>query len=209
MDLNYELETLALTKAVIFDIDGTLADVREIKHHLTGDVVDYDLYHKLAQDAPPVEPIVIAAVSMVALGLSPLIVTARKAKYMDDTVIFLRRNNIPFDMIFMRQDDDDRTDVDLKRDILKRIRSMDYDVKLAYDDNPEIIDLWVSEGIPAVFVPNRGFDYVAGRPSNFNLVCKHCLQHSSQCPDDHEVRHHRGNEKLAGRSLRFSGDLQR
>ena len=38
---------------------------------------------------------------------------------------------------------------------------------------------------------------------------QHRLQHSSQCPDDHEVRHHRGNEKLAGRSLRFSGDLQR
>lgn len=35
------------------------------------------------------------------------------------------------------------------------------------------------------------------------------LLNSSQCPDDHEVRHHRGNEKLAGRSLRFSGDLQR
>lgn len=51
--------------------------------------------------------------------------------------------------LFMRKDRDFRPDVEVKTEIYNdHIRDV-YDVRLALDDKPELIDLWRSLGIPA------------------------------------------------------------
>lgn len=147
-------------KAMIFDMDGTLADVREITHALTGDISqNNDHYHELSIDVPAVEEIVRAAQSAHDLGYAVLIVTARKTKYMEVTGRFIVKHDIPCDAIFMRGDDDNRPDYELKKAILTKIYYMGYEVERAYDDNPEIIRLWEEAGIETVHVTGYGFKY--------------------------------------------------
>lgn len=51
--------------------------------------------------------------------------------------------------LFMRADEDFRSDVEVKTEIYnEHIRGV-YDVRLALDDKPELITLWRSLGIPA------------------------------------------------------------
>jgi hypothetical protein len=53
----------------------------------------------------------------------------------------------------MRRDNDFRSDVIVKREILANIRRDGYNPIYAYDDNPAVVALWKEEGIPCHIVP--------------------------------------------------------
>jgi len=148
-----------MKKAIIFDVDGTLADVRSISHHLTEGEPDEDRYHELSVGVPAVKDVAEAAQRAHLDGYEVIIVTARKSKYQDMTIRFLEECGVSFRLIFMRGNDDQRPDLELKRSILETIRSMGYKVEKAYEDNPVIVKLWEAEGIETVHIEGYGFIY--------------------------------------------------
>jgi hypothetical protein len=66
--------------------------------------------------------------------------------------MWLALHGIPSVAMFMRGDKDGREDVAVKRDFLARIRQT-HEVVHAIDDNPAIVRLWESEGIPTTIIP--------------------------------------------------------
>lgn len=135
-----------MRKAVIFDMDGTLADVRGIRHHVLGRRRDFDAFHADSVNVPPNPHVANAAVMADMLGVDVVVVTARKVRWARHTGMWLAMNRIPSAAMFMRADKDSRPDVEVKRDILRSIRRT-WDVIAAWDDNPKIVALWESEGI--------------------------------------------------------------
>ena len=149
-------------KAMIFDMDGTLADVREIAHYFLHDREedkDYDAYHHDSVEVPVVDWVLADLLQAHDDGYKILIMTARKKRYEDQTREFLYRHKIPASIILMRDDDDNCPDDELKKDLLELARRLGYKVEKAYEDNPTIVALWESEGIEAIFVEGRGFNY--------------------------------------------------
>ena len=138
--------------AVIFDVDGTLADVAGIRHYVTGEKKNFTKFHAAASLVPPHREVAALAASLRRAGLTIIIVTSRKEQWRWHTTTWLRKWEIDFDHLYMRGDDDQRRDVDVKRDILVTILKS-YDVILAVDDNPAIIALWNEERIPVVTWP--------------------------------------------------------
>lgn len=142
--------------AVLFDMDGTLADVSAIRHLVIpapGDRrKDFDAFHRASVDCPPHAWVVEAARTAKGQGFDVLIVTARKAKWRHHTAWWLALNGVPSDALFMRPDHDNRPDREVKTDILRAIRRT-WTPVLAYDDNPKIVTLWESHGITTVEVP--------------------------------------------------------
>jgi hypothetical protein len=65
--------------------------------------------------------------------------------------MWLALNGVPSSAMFMRANGDHRADVLVKADILEAI-SHTWDVVHAVDDNPSIIALWQSKGIPVTVV---------------------------------------------------------
>lgn len=152
-----------MRNAVIFDMDGTLADVRSIRHHVVpptpkpkGWKKDFHAFHTLSVDVPANAHVVDHAIRASLLGNAVIIVTARSAKYRPQTAWFLAMHGIPSDALYMRGDKDGRPDYDVKKDILTAIRR-EYNVIHAVDDNPDIIRLWNEEGIPCTIVEGFGF----------------------------------------------------
>jgi phosphoglycolate phosphatase-like HAD superfamily hydrolase len=139
-------------RARIFDIDGTLCNVSSIRHFVSGGRRDFDAFHMESINCPPHPHVVEAAQQSLADGIAPLIVTARQAKYRNVTAFWLAMHHIPSEALYMRATGDMRPDYEVKRDILARIRNR-YDVIEAWDDNPNVIELWREEGIPFVLVP--------------------------------------------------------
>lgn len=147
-------------KAIIIDMDGTLADVSSIRHYLRGIKANgkpdknFDKFHEESVNVPPNHWVAEEArYYSSCLGYAILIVTARKHKWRNHTAWWLGLNAIPSDALFMRGNNDNRPDYEVKKDILKRIRDLGYDVKLAFDDNPSVIALWEEEGIDTIRVP--------------------------------------------------------
>ncbi len=144
-------------KARIFDVDGTLCDVSSIRHLVRGGPgndyrKDFDAFHRESINCPPHPHVVKAAQESMAEGVAPLIVTARQTKYRNVTAFWLAMHDIPSERLYMRRTGDMRPDYEVKRDILARIRNS-WDVIEAWDDNPNVIQLWREEGIPFVLVP--------------------------------------------------------
>lgn len=139
-------------EAVLIDMDGTLANVSGIRHHVAARPKRFDLFHAESVDCPPNQQAVDLAREAHAAGQAVLIVTARRAMWRHHTAWFLAMHGIPSDAMFMRGNEDHRKDVEVKRDILAQIRQT-WTPVLAVDDNPNVLALWDAEGIPTVVIP--------------------------------------------------------
>lgn len=133
--------------AYIYDVDGTLANVDPYLHYVRGPNKDYDAFHRASIDALPNIEVLEMLNNSVSDGHAILIVTSRKEKWRGLTSMWLAKNDARSHALFMRSDDDNRPDYEVKKDILDKIISH-WDVVHAVDDNPSVIALWKENGIP-------------------------------------------------------------
>lgn len=144
--------------AVIADVDGTLADVRSIRHHVAAKPKDFDAFHRASAHVPANQQAIDYVTQAHAAGHVIIVVTARRQTWFDVTSTWLARHMpVPFDGPFHRQDDDFRPDVQVKRDIYRYL-SRHYDIRGAVDDNPNVVALWTEVGIPVEIVPGWDAD---------------------------------------------------
>ena len=145
-------------EAVVFDMDGTLADVSSIRHYVKPDPTgqrkykDFDAFHRESVNVPPHPHVVEMAKQAAAEGKKVIIVTARRAKWRNHTAMWLAQNGVPSDAMYMRADGDGRPDYEVKKDIHARM-SQSFDIVHAVDDNPNVLKLWHENDIPTTRVP--------------------------------------------------------
>ncbi|QGT54223.1 polynucleotide 5'-kinase and 3'-phosphatase [Acinetobacter phage Stupor] len=138
-----------LPKAVIFDLDGTLAN---------NDHRDAFAYWKLDKDTP-VEFVVNILKMYKQNGYKILCVSGRNSgtkddnlKYYNMTADWLSYNAIPWDNLYMRAHDDRRKDDITKEEIFWTHIADNYNVECAFDDRDRVIELWRRIGVNAAQV---------------------------------------------------------
>lgn len=146
-----------LPVAEIFDMDGTLADVSSIRYLVRGGPQsgyrkNFHAFHAESVNCPPIPEVVEGVRKAQELGRDILVVTARSTRFRNHTAFWLAMHGIHSDRLFMRREGDHRIDVSVKADIWASI-SPRWDVRRAWDDNPNVIGLWESHGIPVRLVP--------------------------------------------------------
>lgn len=142
--------------AVIFDVDGTLCDVRPIRHYVAGPERNFDRFHNASLFCSPNQRVMEIHNEAVVLGLAIVVVTARDEKYERVTRDWLFKHEVFYDALFMRPWGDGRRDFVVKREILQAIRESGLNPVLAVDDNPSVLELWRSEKIPTIEIPGWG-----------------------------------------------------
>jgi hypothetical protein len=144
-------------RAVIADVDGTLANVSAIRHHVASKPKNFDAFHSESANVPPNQQALDYVARHHEAGFVVLVVTARLQKWSGLTRTWLERHMpVPFDGPFHRPDGDFRPDVQVKRDI-HRYLARTYDIRGCIDDNPNVVALWEELGIPTEIVP--GWDH--------------------------------------------------
>lgn len=143
-------------RAVIVDMDGTLADVSGIRHYVKRprNEKDFESFHGASIFAPVnTAPLsLLLHIRATDPTVAIFVVTARRSKWERHTRAWLAKHDVPYDALCMRGNRDTRPDTDVKRDILRRIRTT-HSPFLAIDDNPAVIALWAEEGITTYVVP--------------------------------------------------------
>lgn len=132
----------------IFDMDGTLNDVRGVRHYIL-ESRNFDLFHRASVWCPSNQWVVELAQN----GEPNIIVTARDTRYEWVTRNWLAKYDVPFLRLYMRAWGDTRKDFVVKQEILDQIRRDGYNPILAVDDNPNVIELWQQNDIPTIVVP--------------------------------------------------------
>jgi hypothetical protein len=140
-----------LQDAIIFDYQGTLVDVRGIRHLIKGPG-GFDAFHRATVNCLPITWVLAAARKAHADGLAVLVGTGMNEHYRRQTSWWFADHATHIDELDMRPDLDYRKDFIVKGEMLTRWRQK-YNIIGAYDDNPGVITLWENEGIPVTVVP--------------------------------------------------------
>lgn len=127
-------------KAVLFDIDGTLAQM-EGRSPFAWDKVGTDSVKELIKAM---------AVGYDQQGYLIICVSGRDGVCYDDTQLWLHRNEIPYWYLFMREEGDTRKDTIIKEEIFWAKIANDYNVVGVVDDRPSVLRMWHELKIPNV-----------------------------------------------------------
>jgi phosphoglycolate phosphatase-like HAD superfamily hydrolase len=136
-------------RAVIFDIDGVLADAAGRQHHL--DWGDWRSFFDAVGDDPLIEEIE-RLLELLDQTLAVILVTGRPRRVQEHTVAWLERNKLRWDLLVMREHGDYSGVDRFKRETLHELEACGFDIRLALDDDPKNHAMYVQEGVPCIYI---------------------------------------------------------
>lgn len=152
--------------AVIVDVDGTLCNVSSALHHVTtpGQTKNFDKFHADAMNCPATDWVLDWCEQYREIGCELVIVTGRKYRWERETIAWLDKYLPEYRGPFMRGDDDNRADTEVKRDIYDQlVTDHGYEIVAAIDDRPSVIALWESLDIPTTVVHRHDWEKAGER----------------------------------------------
>lgn len=126
----------------IFDLDGTLAKMHG-RNPYDFTKVKTDVINK---------PVVDIYNSLSCQGFPMIVLSGRDEICRDDTIEWLRDNNIKYDALIMREQGDNRKDSIVKEELYNRYIKDYYNVLSVFDDRNQVVDMWRSIGITCMQV---------------------------------------------------------
>lgn len=134
-------------KAIVIDLDGTLANVDHRTHFVKRDKPLWDEFYA-ACDKDSVNdwcPILMQAFCS-RPGYAVLIVSARRDSEKEKTLKWLAENGVPFhELIMVRKGDDHTPDTVLKKAWLNSYGKEN--ILFVVDDRQIVVDMWRAEGV--------------------------------------------------------------
>lgn len=141
--------------AVIYDAQGTLIDVLDIRHLVEGPKKHFDEFHEATLECPPNWEILEKCQRDQADGLDILVGSGMTDTFDEGLRLWLATYMINPASVRMRPDGDYCADVLLKTRFANDWEE-DYNILHATDDNPGIVALWKRRGYPVTVVPGWG-----------------------------------------------------
>jgi len=142
---------------IIFDIDGTLADIEHRRHFLSGAKPAWGQFYDEMINDPPLRDVCLLAE---LLGDHPLVnqgairlflFSGRPETHRKETeewlLIHARSYFQKAEALLMRGEGDNRADTIVKREMYDSIVAKGYDVRLVVDDRPSVVEMWKALGL--------------------------------------------------------------
>ncbi len=143
-------------KAILVDIDGTLADCSHRVHHIQSTPKDWDAFYAGCGDDQPIQHVIDIVNKFAYDDVAILLVTGRPYQTRVRTEMWLS-DLLSWDSIFMRPDGDHRADDVLKREIYERDIAPYYDVLFCLEDRARCVRMYRSIGVPCLQVAEGDF----------------------------------------------------
>jgi hypothetical protein len=130
---------------VIFDIDGTLADISERVHHVRKKPKNWNAFNAgIAQDKA-IHSMVQLCNILYTAGIYIVLCSGRNEKNRPETVEWLGRQGVNYHELLLRKDEDFRSDAVVKREILQRMDKSR--ILFVVEDRSRVVEMWRSEGL--------------------------------------------------------------
>ena len=138
-------------RAVVFDMDGVLSDAVGRQHFIERGRRNWDaFFDACGEDA------VIAELARVLELLDPalqiILLTGRPMRVRPQTLAWLERYDLRWDLLVMRARGDYSQVTWYKRDSVDELRHFGFDLRLAFEDDPNNFAMFHAMGIPCVYI---------------------------------------------------------
>ena len=141
---------------IVFDIDGTLANLSHRLKWVSGEVKDWDRFYQDVRQDGVIEPIAeLFFLLCIGLGhydidfnMRVICITGRPERTRAATLKWFREKIGPEpDAIYMRKDHDFRPDVEIKREWVEKLRKEGNNIILAFEDRDRVVKMYRDLGI--------------------------------------------------------------
>lgn len=145
--------------AVVFDIDGVLSDAAGRQHYIEGygHYRDWDAFFEACGDDPLIEEVA-RLLELLDGGLRIVLLTGRPIRVQRQTVAWLDRYQLRWDLLIMRDYGDYAAAREFKRWVVGDLRAYGFDPRLAFEDDPRNVEMFHAAGVPCVYVHSGYFD---------------------------------------------------
>lgn len=139
-----------LPKAIICDIDGTLAllgDRNPFDPTVGKDILNY-----------PIANILKVYNNQTVFNVDLILLTGREEKHRDFTTLWLKENDINhYKSLYMRKTGDFRKDFVIKKEIYEKYIKPNYNVTFVLEDRDQVVEMWREEGLTCLQVAPGSF----------------------------------------------------
>lgn len=145
-----------MKKAVIFDIDGTIAEINHRLHHIQKEPKDWDKFQEDCGQDEPISPMINLAHIFDRMGFTIILCTGRMEKSYDKTSAWLNFHGMPYHRIHMRQNANYESDTIVKKRMLDHI-TKDHDVFMVFEDRDRVVQMYRNNGITCLQVADGAY----------------------------------------------------
>ena len=167
-----------VVNCVVFDVDGTLANLEHRLHHVRGPRKDYAaFFDAMPDDAPKADVIWLSRAlceAQTELEFDIFICSGRPESHREQTLGWLERHapELRFQhlSLFMRADGDYRPDTVVKDEMRRSIEARGYRIALVVDDRQSVVDMWRGHGITCLQVAQWDEQPKADVPGHLHVM---------------------------------------
>jgi phosphoglycolate phosphatase-like HAD superfamily hydrolase len=144
-------------RAVVFDIDGVLSDAQARQHYLEWGRRDWDAFFDACGDDPLIDEVA-RLLELLDPGLRIVLLTGRPLRVQPQTLAWLSRYRLRWDVLVMRDRGDYARVDQFKRASVKELRDRGFEPVLAFEDDPKNRDMFHALGIPCIYIHSGYYD---------------------------------------------------
>ena len=144
-------------RAVVFDIDGVLSDAAGRQHFLEWGRRDWDAFFDACGEDPLVSEVA-RLLELLDPDLTIVLLTGRPLRVQPQTLAWLARYGLRWDLLVMRDRGDYAQASWFKRSAVADLRAHGVEPVLAFEDDPRNRDMFHAEGIPCIYIHSGYYD---------------------------------------------------
>ena len=137
--------------AVVFDMDGVLSDAASRQHYLAPGRRDWDGFFDACGDDPLIEDVA-QLLGLLDDSLSIVLLTARPLWVQPQTLGWLARFSLRWDLLIMRDRGDYSSARAFKQWTVQELRARRIEPTLAFEDDQRNLEMFRAEGVPCVYI---------------------------------------------------------
>ena len=145
------------TSAVIFDIDGVLADAAGRQHLLTPPKRDWEEFFSACGQDPIIEEVT-RLLDVIDPNLKIILLTGRPVRVRPQTLDWLERFNLRWDLLIMRDFGDHSAATSFKEVTVNELKKRDFKLLLALEDDKRNLEMFNYNDIPCVYIHSGYYD---------------------------------------------------
>jgi len=137
--------------AVVFDMDGVLSDAAGRQHYIDVPFPDWERFFEACGEDDLIAEVA-RLLDVISSDHTVVLLTARPMRVRPQTLAWLERYGLRWDLLMMREYGDYMAARSFKRRSAQELREHGFDLRLAFEDDPRNVAMFHAEGVPCVYI---------------------------------------------------------
>jgi hypothetical protein len=142
---------------VVFDMDGVLSDATSRQHFIERPRRDWEAFFEACGDDPLIDEVA-RLLEVIEDDYRVVLLTARPIRVQANTLAWLNRYELRWDLLVMRDYGDYGASREFKRRSIAELRAFGFDLRLAFEDDRRNVDMFHDEGVPCIYIHSGYYD---------------------------------------------------